>query len=107
MYNRIKYPDDLSVMTLYRLQLKNGDRVNVVFTSKARYADMRRKMVYSIPEWVNIKRCSVKDHLEYVAQRDKVITEYVMKGYIQINERDLLTPDFWMGMGNVGIRKNI
>lgn len=98
------YPIDLIVAILYHVQLRNSDRVNVVFTSEHRYhvADWGResKVVYSIPEWVNLKRCSVKDHLQYIEERDKVVEEYVNRNYKKINERDLRTWEFWSGGWN-------
>ena len=101
-----KYTSDLAVVILNRLQLRNGDRVNVVFTSSARYHLLcwgsSSRLVYSIPEWVNLKRCCVVDHLVYIKQRDVVMEGYIAKGYVHINESDLRTWEFWSGMWNIG-----
>lgn len=104
-----KYQTDLTVVTLYRIQLKNSDRVNVVFTSNCRFHAMdwgkSSQVVYKIPDLVNLKKCSAINHLKYMEQRDKVVNEYINKGYVKIQESDLRTWEFWSGMWNIG-RKN-
>lgn len=90
-----KYQNDLTVVTLYRIQLKNRDRVNVVFTSNCRFHAIdwggSSRIVYKIPDLVNLKKCSTINHLKYMEQRDKVVNEYINKGYVKIHESDLRT----------------